>query len=70
MDALTKAGSLETDPAKRAEIYKKIQQITTGEVSQIPLYYPPYTVAYSQKLSGLELSPMLQWTLEDAVIQN
>ena len=68
MDELTEQGTRETDPAKRAAIYKEIQAITTEEVSQIPLYYAPNAVAYSKRLKGLKLTPALQWTLEETTI--
>ncbi|MDY0884545.1 ABC transporter substrate-binding protein [Dongia soli] len=65
VDDLVEQGTRETDPAKRAEIYKEIQKITTDEVSQIPLYYAPNATAYSKRLSGLKLTSSLQWTLEE-----
>ncbi|BCH25111.1 ABC transporter substrate-binding protein [Mesorhizobium sp. L-8-3] len=68
VDELVEMGTKETDPGKRAEIYKEIQKISTEEVSQIPLYYPPNAVAYSKRLEGIKLLPTLQWTLEDATI--
>ena len=68
MDELTEQGTAEQDPQTRAEIYKEIQRITTEEVSQIPLYYPPYANAYSKRVQGLRLTPSLQWTLEEATI--
>ena len=68
VDQLVEQGTRETDPAKRAEIYKEIQRITTEEVSQIPLYYAPNAVAYSKRLRGLKLTSSLQWTLEDTTI--
>lgn len=68
VDELVKQGAAEIDPVKRAAIYKEIQIITTDEVSQIPLYYPPYAVAYSKRLEHLQLTPSLQWTLEDTTI--
>ena len=68
VDELTEQGTRETDPAKRAAIYKEIQAITTEEVSQIPLYYAPNAVAYSKRLKGLKLTPALQWTLEETTI--
>jgi peptide/nickel transport system substrate-binding protein len=68
VDELTEQGTAEQDPQKRAEIYKEIQRITTEEVSQIPLYYPPYANAYSKRVQGLRLTPSLQWTLEEATI--
>ncbi len=68
VDELVEQGTIETDTAKRAEIYKEIQRITTEEVAQIPLYYAPNAVAYSKLLDGIRLTPSLQWTLEDTAI--
>lgn len=68
VDALVEQGTKEVDQAKRAEIYKQIQQITTDEVAQVPLYYAPNAVAYSKRLEGLKLTPSLQWTLEETSI--
>jgi peptide/nickel transport system substrate-binding protein len=68
VNQLTEQGISEQDPQKRAEIYKEIQRITTEEVSQIPLYYPPYANAYSTRVKGLRLTPALHWTLEEATI--
>lgn len=68
VDELVEQGTKETDEAKRAEIYKEIQRITTEEVAQIPLYYTPNAVAYSKRLEGIRLTSTLQWTLEDTTI--
>lgn len=68
VDELVEQGTKEADEAKRAEIYKEIQRITTEEVAQIPLYYAPNAVAYSKRLQGLKLTPSLQWTLEETSI--
>lgn len=68
VDELVEQGTKEADSAKRAEIYKEIQKITTEEVAQIPLYYAPNAVAYSKRLQGIKLTPSLQWTLEDTII--
>ncbi len=54
----------ELDVEERASLYHEIQEITTREVSQIPLYYPPFTNAYSTRIEGLTMTPALQWTLE------
>ncbi len=66
---LTEQGSRETDPAKRAAIYQEIARITTEEVSQIPLFYSPYAIAYSKRLKGLKITPAMQWTLEETTIE-
>jgi peptide/nickel transport system substrate-binding protein len=68
VNELTEAGAAELDTAKRAEIYRQVQEITTREVSQIPLYYPPYSNAYSKRVTGLMMTPSLQWTLEEAEV--
>lgn len=68
VDELVEEGTREADPARRAEVYKEIQRITTEEVAQIPLYYAPNAVAYSRRIEGLKLTPSLQWTLEETSI--
>lgn len=69
VNELTEQGSREQDPAKRAAIYQEISRITTEEVSQIPLYYSPYAVAYSKRLKNLKITPAMQWTLEETTIE-
>jgi peptide/nickel transport system substrate-binding protein len=66
LNELTDLALRERDEAKRAELYSKIQQISVSELSQIPLYYSPFTNAYSDRVKGLTLTPALQWTLEEA----
>ena len=70
VNALTEQGSSEIDATKRAKIYSEIQRISTQEVAHIPLFYPPYTHAYSTRIKGLKMTPALQWTLEDAEVVN
>ena len=70
VNKLVEQGTTETDSAKRAEIYKEIQRITTEEVAQIPLYYAPNAVAYSKSLSGIKLTPGLAWTFEETTFAN
>ncbi len=66
LNKLTDEALREQDEAKRAELYSKIQQISLEELAQIPLYYAPFSNAYSDRVTGLTLTPALQWTLEDA----
>ncbi|HXV24723.1 MAG TPA: ABC transporter substrate-binding protein [Alphaproteobacteria bacterium] len=68
VNQLTEQALNEIDPEKRKALYIRMQEISTEEVSQIPLYYPPYTNAYSTRVKGLMLSPALQWNFEDAEI--
>lgn len=63
--ALTEQAARELDPEARRELYREIQRITLEEVSQVPLYYPPYTVAMSTEVEGLVMSPFLQWSLAE-----
>lgn len=60
----------EQDDTKRGDLYKEIQRISTEELAQIPLYYPPFANAYSTRITGLALTPSLQWTLEETQIVN
>ena len=66
VDRLTAEAARTMDTDKRRSIYHRIQEISTMEVSQIPLFYPPWSNAYSSKLEGLLLTPSTQWTLENA----
>lgn len=68
VNELTEAALRELDEAKRAEMYREIQEISLRDVSQIPLYYPPHPNAYSTQVTGLTLTPSLQWTLEEAEV--
>ncbi|WP_288192279.1 hypothetical protein [uncultured Phyllobacterium sp.] len=65
---MTEQAVRELEPTKRDVLYREIQRISTEEVAQIPLYYPPYANAYAKTLEGLSLSPSLQWSLEEAVL--
>ena len=64
VDALTEQALRELDPAARQQLYSEIQRISLEEVAQVPLYYPPYTIAMSDRVEGLMMSPALQWSLD------
>lgn len=68
VNELTDAALKELDEEKRSAIYHEIQKISTDELAQIPLYYSPYANAYSNRVSGLSMTPSLQWTLEEATL--
>ncbi|WP_303982634.1 ABC transporter substrate-binding protein [Dongia mobilis] len=68
VDELTETAARELDPVKRGALYKEIQTISTEEVAQIPLYYPPYANAYGNRIKGLMMTPSLQWTLEETEV--
>jgi peptide/nickel transport system substrate-binding protein len=65
VDRLVTEGAQTLDPAKRRDIYHRIQQISTREVAQIPIANEPWQNAYSHDIEGLEYTPAMQWTLED-----
>ncbi|WP_445681378.1 ABC transporter substrate-binding protein [Radicibacter daui] len=58
VDKLFEASQQELDPAKRADEYKKIQEVfnTTGPI--VPLYETPYPVALSKKVHGFLQIPL------------
>jgi peptide/nickel transport system substrate-binding protein len=66
VDRLVAEGARTMDEAKRREIYHRIQEISTTEVAQIPLFYPTWLNGYSKHIEGLRLTPATQWTLENA----
>ena len=66
VDELTEAALRELDPVARGAMYREIQEISLAELAQIPLWYAPYVNAYSDRITGLSLTPSLQWTLEEA----
>lgn len=68
VNKMVEAALREQDETKRGNLYKEIQRISTEELAQIPLYYPPFANAYSSRIKGLTLTPALQWTLEETEI--
>lgn len=66
VNALTEQAVRELDPEVRQELYSEIQRISLEEVAQVPLFYPPYTIAMSDRVEGLMMSPALQWSLDEA----
>ena len=48
---------MEMDSAKRAQLYADIQNIYADECPTIPIYYAPYGVGMSAKLSGFVQIP-------------
>jgi peptide/nickel transport system substrate-binding protein len=46
-------GFKEQDPAKRSEIYKKVQQFIVQNAATIPIYEFPYSLASSKKVTGI-----------------
>lgn len=53
LDELLEQGTVESDPAKREEIYKEAQHIIIDQAMIIPIYVFPYTVAASNRVDGI-----------------
>ena len=68
INELTELGLRAPDQEQRKLYYYELQKIAMDEVGQIPLYYPPYTVAMSTAVENLMMTPAIQWTLEGASI--
>ena len=58
VDKLYEASQSETDPAKRAAQYAKIQEIFNSTGPTIPLYETPYPVALSKKVNDFVQIPL------------
>ncbi len=56
----------ETNIAKRAKLYTKLQQIASHDAFLGFLYYSPFRYAYSSKLHGFFVYPLGNYHLEDA----
>lgn len=54
LDALWEDAAVETDPAKRADLYKQIQQTIGEDVPYLPIAYPKAVIAVDKKFGGLE----------------
>jgi peptide/nickel transport system substrate-binding protein len=55
----------ETNVAKRAKLYDKIQQLAANDAFQGFLYYSPFRYAYSSKVHGFFVYPLGNYHLED-----
>ncbi|WP_223068228.1 ABC transporter substrate-binding protein [Paenibacillus caui] len=53
-DALWDKGAVETDEAKRAELYKQIQQTVANEMTVYPIAYTKAVVAVDNSYGGIE----------------
>jgi len=47
------------DQAKRAELYRRFQEIFAEEVPSLLLYYPVYSYAVDEKVKGVQVGPMI-----------
>lgn len=65
VNKLIDAAAGESDQAKRAEMYNKIQQICVDEVAQVALYHPTWTSARSAAVTGLVFNLGSQYSAID-----
>jgi peptide/nickel transport system substrate-binding protein len=56
----------ETNPAKRAVLYSKLQTLAANDAFLGFLYYSPFRYATSNKLHGFYVYPLGNYHLEDA----
>jgi peptide/nickel transport system substrate-binding protein len=64
--SLSHQAQRETVPAKRAQLYSRIQRIAAQDAFQGFLYYSPFRWAYTSKLHGFFVQPLGNYHLEDA----
>jgi len=57
-DTLLQEARCTHDLGKRAELYRRFQEIFADEVPSLLLYYPIYTYAVDEKVKGVQLGPM------------
>lgn len=62
---LLTASRATTDPAKRAEVFKQIQQITYNDGYSVPLAYTPSVNAYYNHVKGWQTLATGWWWLKD-----
>ncbi|QDH19420.1 ABC transporter substrate-binding protein [Saccharibacillus brassicae] len=68
VDAWLDEGAVEPDEAKRAELYKKVQQYISDQALILPVYVFPYTVAASRSVQGLTFDPFGYPIFNDAYL--
>ncbi|MEH7419389.1 ABC transporter substrate-binding protein [Neobacillus drentensis] len=69
IDQWLEAGTVETDLAKREEIYKKVQQKIIDQAWILPIYIFPYTVAASKTVNGIKFDSLGYPLFNDANIK-
>jgi peptide/nickel transport system substrate-binding protein len=65
---LVRQAQAEFNPAKRADLYAKIQALVAQDAPFVPLDYPQYIYATSTKLQGLAVNPGGAYRLENVWI--
>lgn len=65
-DTLVEQAQIAPDPAKRAELYRKAQEVLRRDTPVVPLAYLPNLAATRANVAGYELHPMGLVRLKDA----
>lgn len=68
-DALIEQTKSETDPAKRAELFRKAEDILMKEAPVIPLYYYTKVKGVKPEVKGFRVSPLGQIYFDGAYIE-
>jgi len=69
MDALLARGLREMNPQKRRDIYYQIQDLALKDSPAIWLYYAPYTIAISKKMSGFVQMATGPWLFKNVAVR-
>ena len=59
-----------TDPAKRAQLYSQLQQLTLDEAITVPIVIPPALTGVSNKVHGFKTIPAGWWLLKDVCLDH
>ncbi|MFB5266898.1 ABC transporter substrate-binding protein [Paenibacillus enshidis] len=70
VDQWLEQGAVETDDAKRAELYKKVQQYIKDQAVIIPIYVFPYTVAAAKSVQNLKFDVLGYPIFNDVKLQH
>jgi len=57
-DTLLEEARCSSDSGRRAELYRRFQEVFADEVPSLLLHYPIYTYAVDEKVKGVQLGPM------------
>ncbi|MEA4892017.1 MAG: ABC transporter substrate-binding protein [Peptococcaceae bacterium] len=68
LQALSLASQTELDTAKRAEMYKQLQEARYEYCAELSLYHPQYAVAISDHVQNFVLTPLGKYRLENTTI--
>ncbi|WP_366293600.1 ABC transporter substrate-binding protein [Paenibacillus sp. AN1007] len=69
IDQLLEQGAVETDSAKRVDIYSQIQKYLIEQAVILPIYVFPYTVAASKNVEGIQFDSLGYPLFNDVRIQ-